>query len=96
MNTLDWSIRANKLDLQVYNFIDGCYTDITIGDCLMDKHSPRDGRLLYQLGGGTADDADSAVSNVQAAFDDGRWCALSMAQLQAVLRKLAELVETNH
>ena len=95
MNTPDWSIRANELDLHVCNFIDGCYTDISTGNCFMDKHSPRNGRLLYQLGSGTADDVDNAVSNAQAAFHDGRWRAFPMAQRQAVLRKLADLVETH-
>jgi acyl-CoA reductase-like NAD-dependent aldehyde dehydrogenase len=95
MSTLDWPTQAYDLDLCVRNFVDGHYTDISTGDSLIDKHSPRDGRLLYQLGSGTAEDVNAAVANAQDAFDDGRWRALPMAQRQAVLCKLAELVEAN-
>jgi acyl-CoA reductase-like NAD-dependent aldehyde dehydrogenase len=95
MNTSNWSMRANDLNLCVRNFIDGRYTDISTGDGLIDKHSPRDGRLLYQLGSGTLDDVNNAVANAQTAFDDGRWRSLPLYRRQAVLHKLADLVETH-
>ena len=95
MNTPDWPIRANDLNLCIRNFIDGRYTDISTGEGLLDKHSPRDGCLLYQLGSGTLEDVNNAVANAQAAFDDGRWRSLPLSQRQAVLHKLADLVETH-
>jgi acyl-CoA reductase-like NAD-dependent aldehyde dehydrogenase len=93
MTTFDWPSRAAEQDLRVRNFIDGRYTDVSTGDCLMDKYSPRDGSLLYQLGSGTNSDVDNAVANAQVAFDDNRWCCLPLSQRQAVLHKLAGLVE---
>ncbi|MDA9091298.1 aldehyde dehydrogenase family protein [Porticoccaceae bacterium] len=95
MNTPDWPTRANDLNLHIRNFIDGRYTDISTGEGLMDKHSSRDGRLLYQLGSGTLEDVNNAAANAQAAFDDGRWCSLPLSQRQGVLHKLADLVETH-
>jgi len=95
MSTIDWLGRANGLNLHVRNFINGRYTDTSIGEGLMDKHSPRDGGLLYQLGNGTEEDVNKAVSYAQEAFDDKRWRSLPMAQRQTVLRKLADLVEAN-
>ena len=95
MNKPNWSMRTSDLNLRVRNFIDGCYTDISTGECMIDKHSPRDGSLLYQLGSGTFDDVNNAVKNSQEAFDDGRWRSLPMSQRQAVLRKLADLVEAH-
>lgn len=93
MTTSDWSSRANNLKLNIRNFVDGHYTDISTGEGLMDKHSARDGRLLYQLGRGTLDDVDKAVANAQEAFDDGRWRLLPLSKRQAVLHRLADLVD---
>jgi acyl-CoA reductase-like NAD-dependent aldehyde dehydrogenase len=95
MSTIDWPGRANEQNLHVRNFIDGRYTDISVGKGLLDKHSSRDGGLLYQLGSGTADDVNNAVAHAQEAFDDGRWRSLPMTQRQAVLKKLADLVEAH-
>lgn len=63
MTMTDWSIRANDINLRIRNFINGRYTDISTGGCLMDKHSSRDGYLLYQLGSGTSDDVNNAVAS---------------------------------
>jgi len=95
MSTIDWPARANALTISIRNFIDGRYTAISVGEGMLDKHSPRDGCLLYQFGSGTADDVNRAVANAQAAFDDGRWRSLPLSQRQAVLHKLAVLVETH-
>lgn len=95
MTTIDWPARANDLNLQIRNFIDGGYTAISSGDSVIDKHSPRDGRLLYQLDSGTAADVNAAVANAREAFDDGRWRNLPMAQRQAVIHTLADLMESH-
>ena len=95
MNTSNWSMRAKDLNLCVRNFIDGRYTDISAAKGLMNKYSPRDGSLLYQLGTGTSDDVNTAVANAKTAFDDGRWRSFPLSQRQAVLHKLADLVESH-
>ena len=95
MNTLNWSMRAKDLNLRVRDFIDGRYTDISPGTALIEKYSPRDGSLLYQFGSGTSKDVDRAVSHARKSFDDGRWRLLPMSQRQAVLHRLADLVEAH-
>ena len=76
MNTSDWPMRAADLDLRVRNFINGGYVDTSTGDSLIDKRSPRDGSLLYQLGSGTTNDVNNTVTNAKEVFDDGCWYAL--------------------
>lgn len=94
MDVSDWIVRSKSLKFSIKNFINGCYTEISTGE-VIDKYSPRDGSLLYQLGSGAADDVDLAVSNARESFDDGRWRSLTMSQRQAVLHNLADLVEVN-
>ena len=43
---------------------------------LNDKHSLGDGLMLYQLGGGTADGLNDAVSHAQKAFNDSGYRTL--------------------
>lgn len=95
MNTPDWLTRARALTLTIQNFIEGGYTDSSTGAALLDKHSPRDGRLLYQLGSGSTDDVNHAVATAQAAFDDGCWQGLPLSHRQAVLHKLADLLDSH-
>ena len=38
MTTSDWSSRANNLKLNIRNFVDGHYTDISTGEGLMDYY----------------------------------------------------------
>lgn len=95
MSTPNWIQLANDIDINVRNFINGQYVDIAAGDRLIDKYSPRDGSLLYQFGSGSIDDVNLAVANSQAAFLDGPWSTLALSQRQAVLHKLADLVEEN-
>lgn len=93
MNTPDWPMRANDLNLRVRNFIGGRYSEISRGEGLIDKYSPRDGSLLYQLGSGTLGDVNNAVASAGESFNDGRWRSLPIAQRQTVLIKLADLVD---
>ena len=97
MTTPNWHQRANEVRFRVCNMIDGQSLDqIGAADSApnpINKYSPRDGKRLYQFGVGTAADVNRAVSSARQAFEDGRWQQLPLSQRQAVLRKLADLVE---
>ena len=93
MTVPDWTMRANNLDINVRNFIDGTYTNISVGEGVLEKYSPRDGCLLYQIGSGVSDDVDKAVASAQCAFDEGSWRCLPISKRQAALHRLADLVE---
>ena len=92
MMTSDWIECAYNTEFNVRNFFDGGYTDISIGESLIDKYSPRDGSLLYQLGSGSIADVNMAVSSARDAFDDGRWHCLPVSRRKEVLHNLADLV----
>jgi acyl-CoA reductase-like NAD-dependent aldehyde dehydrogenase len=95
MNDINWHARAEQTTFQVKNFIDGAYIDC-LGDVLISKHAARNGALLYQFAEGTGVEVDQAVANAKAAFEDGRWADLSIYERQAVMEKLADLLEANH
>ena len=95
MSNPNWSERAKDLHLRVRNFIDGKYIDNNASSPQISKHSPRDGSLLYSFSEGSSADIDCAVASAKAAFDDGRWRSLPLYHRQAVLHKLADLVETH-
>lgn len=81
---------------QIRNFIAGDYQpalSAQIDDVIIDKHSPRDGKLLYQLQQGSKADVNLAVSNAREVFERGDWSDLPMAQKRAVIYKLADLIE---
>ena len=92
MSTIDWHQRAKDADLRIQNLIDGTRSDCS-GTEIISKHAPHNGELLYQFGNGDKVAVDDAVSSARAAFDDGRWCNLSVDQRKAVLIKLADLVQ---
>ena len=95
MSSINWRTRAEQTTFQVKNFIDGAYVDC-LGEVLINKHAARDGALLYQFAEGTGAEVDQAVANAKAAFEDGRWADLSIYERQAVMEKLADLLEANH
>ena len=95
MSSINWHARAEQTTFQVKNFIDGAYVDC-LGEVLINKHAARDGALLYQFAEGTGAEVDQAVANAKAAFEDGRWADLSIYERQAVMEKLADLLEENH
>lgn len=94
MSATDWATRAEATDFTVYNFINGVRRDVG-GETRIDKHNPRDGRLLYRISEGAREDVDNAVAAAKAAFDDGRWSRISVHHRAAMLQKLADLVEAN-
>lgn len=93
MEPTNWLAKAEGTTFIVRNFIDGQYSDC-LGETTIDKHSPRDGSLLYRFAEGTGAEVDHAVASAKEAFNDGRWCSLSVYKRKAVLNKLADLIET--
>lgn len=85
MTKSNWIEKAKQAEVSVHNFVDGARTDIGCGDRVFDKHSARDGSLLYQFNSGSAEDVDHAVANARKAFEDGRWSELPLQQRKAVL-----------
>lgn len=91
---INWINRAQSLRFDVKNFIDGCHRPIS-GARQLDKYSPRDGKLLYQLCAGDSPDVDAAVASAKRASEDGRWSKLSVQRRKEVLYKLCTLVEAH-
>lgn len=92
MTKPNWQERAEQSDFKINNLINGKISATESGE-LIDKRSPRDGRLLYQLHEGSSSTMDLAVSGAREAFNDGRWSRTTIAHRQAVLCALADLVE---
>jgi acyl-CoA reductase-like NAD-dependent aldehyde dehydrogenase len=89
----DWIARAAEVKLRVRNFVDGCWRDS--GGEILEKHSPRDGRLLCQFGAGSQQEADEAIAIARRAFEDGRWSRLPVQRRKDVLHKLADLIDAH-
>ena len=98
MNETDWFKRAGDLSITIQDFIDGRYIErsgaLFEGNCIQ-KKSPRDDSLLYQLKAGTKEDVEIAVSSARRSYDGGEWSKLSVSHRKAVLNKLADLIDTN-
>ncbi|WP_417466190.1 aldehyde dehydrogenase family protein [Kordiimonas sp.] len=94
MTDIQWQRRAEAADLSIRNFISGEARAVSASsDTLIEKHSPRDGSLLYRFPEGSSADVDAAVASARSAFEDGRWSKLPLYQRAAVLNKLADLLE---
>lgn len=94
VDTNNWIDRADKLTLDIRNFIDG-QSVLVAGNQRLNKYSPRDGRLLYSLNCGAIDDVNNAVTNAKQRFDEGQWSQLPLQERKAILCKLADLIEAN-
>ena len=94
MTDINWYQRADQVRLKVTNIINGTKEEATDGESIL-KYSPRDGRLLYSFLGSDTAIVDLAVVSARAAFNDGRWSALSVYDRRIVLEKLANLIEEN-
>ena len=93
MAASNWTSKAQKTELCIHNFINGCHKDITKGESIIDKRSARDGSFLYQFSSGSGDDVENAVTHAREAFDDGRWSALPVHRRKAILQDWANLIE---
>ena len=98
MSDTYWQDLLSTIDLSIGNVINGqripCATDGDEADQVV-KYAPRNGERLYSFPKGSAADIDAAVASAREAFDDGRWRTLALAQRQAVLNKLADLIEAD-
>ena len=94
MTDINWHERLKNTTLSVRNLINGEFS-APQGDKIIEKYAPHNGSLLYSFGEGTAQEVDLAVASAREAFDDGRWRNKSVGERQAILNKLADLVEEN-
>lgn len=89
-----WCNRAEELHLQVKNFINGEFRDC-IGNSVIKKKSPRDGRPIYELKCGNGTEVDEAVAHARRTFEEGIWRTLSVHKRKSILGKLKNLIEAN-
>ncbi len=94
MSNIDWQEKCDSKKFQVRNFIDGQYS-ACLGDKIISKFSPLNGKLLYQFAQGTGEEVNQAVTAAQSAFNDGRWSGLSVHERKIKLERLASLIEEN-
>src|ERR1700722_1920636 len=88
----NWISKAETLTLRVRDFVNGRWQSERSGD-LIEKYSPRDGRMLYQFGAGGAMAVDAAVAAARDSFDDGRWSRISAQRRKDTLHRLASLID---
>src|SRR3984957_19774957 len=85
---------------QVHPFLDGKPKRMFIGGKWLEAasgktfatHNPATGEILAQVAEGDSEDIDRAVAAAREAFN-GPWSKFKPAQRQAILLKLADLVE---
>ena len=94
MTASDWGARAECLEIRSQAFIDGSYTPARSGETF-DDHSPVDGRLLARVASCDVEDTDLAVAAARRSFADGCWSRQAPSARQAVLLRLAGLIEAN-
>ena len=93
MTNPNWHQRVRDTQFQVRNLIGGEFSEPSGSP--IEKYAAYNGELLYQFGGGSAAEVDLAVASAREAFSDGRWRNKPVYERQAVLHKLADLVEEN-
>ncbi|ONG50117.1 betaine-aldehyde dehydrogenase [Pseudoroseomonas deserti] len=74
-------------------YIDGAWVEAVSGKTFA-THNPATGELLAEVAEGEAEDIDRAVAAARRAFE-GPWSRFKPAERQALLLRLAELVEAN-
>jgi betaine-aldehyde dehydrogenase len=75
-------------------FIDGAPVPSTSGEWL-EVRSPATGELVGRVPAGNPEDVDLAVARARAAFHDGRWHRLPMAERVAIMNRLGDLLDEN-
>lgn len=73
-------------------FIDGQWC-VSEGDARLDVIDPSRGETVGAIADASAFDVDRAVRSANAAFEEGRWSHTAPARREALLRRLAELIE---
>lgn len=76
------------------HLIDGQWRDSADGST-SERLSPSHGVVVSRAARGGKPEAEAAIAAARAAFDDGRWSALSGKARAAVLLKVADLIEAN-
>src|SRR5690606_30962213 len=76
------------------HLIDGRWQDSTDG-AISERISPSHGVVVSRAAKGGEAEAEAAIAAARAAFDDGRWSALSGKDRATVLLKVADLIEAN-
>lgn len=74
--------------------IDGAWVDASGGETF-ETRDPATLTTLAHLACGTTDDTDRAVASARAAFDDGRWRAITPSARAKVLWKVADLIDAH-
>jgi acyl-CoA reductase-like NAD-dependent aldehyde dehydrogenase len=88
---IDWIARSQAVRFRVHDVIEGPVQPATEND-LIEKRSPRDGRLLMSFVRSSESRVNDAVASARRAFVDGRWSKASVQQRKSVLIRLAELI----
>ncbi|GEO87059.1 MULTISPECIES: aldehyde dehydrogenase family protein [Alphaproteobacteria] len=85
---------ASLQDKPAKLLIDGQWVDALSGETFA-TYTPATGQPIRQVAKGGAADIDLAVTAARRALEDGPWARFSPFDRQAVLLKLADLVESN-
>ncbi|MDA9095368.1 aldehyde dehydrogenase family protein [Porticoccaceae bacterium] len=93
MSDINWHDRVKSTTFSVRNLINGEFSEPQ--GAKISKFAPHDGTLLYEFGEGTAAEVDLAVAAARESFNDGRWRNKSVGERQAILNKLADLLQEN-
>ncbi len=77
---------------EVRHLIGGKWRDSADG-ATFDRRSPAHGVVVTRAAKGGATEAEAAIASARAAFDDGRWSALSGRERSATLLRVADLID---
>lgn len=78
----------------VMPLIEGKQTDSTATDSV-EVVNPANGKVLFSIPVGTAEDINHAVASARLAFDDGRWSQKPPSMRKTILYCFADLIEKN-
>lgn len=96
MEKKQWLSLAKNIDLTVNNIINGeAIQALTENkqEGVIEKYSPRDGKLLYRFSESTLEDVNDAVAAARKTFSAGIWSGLSISKRVAIINRLADLIE---
>lgn len=90
----NWHQRAAALEWVPGQLINGVRVQSTANDGFA-VISPIDGATLATVPNGSAADVDQAVRSARAAFEDGRWSALSARKRGEAMMRFGDVIEDN-